>query len=285
MNELMTFEHVTKRFRVSAGRETTAVSDFSLTIYEGETLGLVGESGSGKSTVARIAAGLYTPDEGVFCYRGQTFTPKGYQSRRAYASEVQMIFQDPFASLDPRMTVDLQIAENLAIQRRCAPSAQGARVLELLELVGLNKSSVGRYPHELSGGQLQRICIARALAGEPRFLICDEPVSALDVSVQSQIINLLGQLQRRMNMTYLFISHDLSLVRYLSSRIAVMHQGRIVELNQTQELFAHPQHTYTQTLLAAIPVFPSFGTEGKRGEIDCLRTVVADPDTAPLNRH
>lgn len=256
MNPLMTFDQVTKEFPGEKGKKFAAVSDFSLRIYPGETLGLVGESGCGKSTVARIACGLYTPDKGRFLYGGQPLKGKGYQSRRAYASQVQMIFQDPLASLDPRMAVDQQIAENLAIQGQCAPAQRQARVLELLELVGLGRSCLGRMPHALSGGQLQRICIARALGGNPRFLICDEPVSALDVSVQSQIVNLLKTLQRQMNLTYLFISHDLSLVHYLSSRIAVMQQGRLVELQPASELFASPNHPYTKTLLQAIPLFP-----------------------------
>lgn len=259
MSALMEFEGISKHFRLDAGHETPAVRDFSLQICEGETLGLVGESGCGKSTVARIAAGLYTPDSGVFRYRGKPLKLRGYRERRAYAREVQLIFQDPLASLDPHMAVDLQISENLAIQNLCTPAARGQRVLELLELVGLSGNNVGRYPHELSGGQLQRVCIARALAGEPRLLICDEPVSALDVSVQSQIVNLLRRLQEQMHLTCLFISHDLNLVRYLSSRIAVMQKGSVVELNRTQELFAHPRHAYTKALLCAIPVFPLFG--------------------------
>lgn len=256
MRELMTFEQVSKSFHLGSGQRIRAVSDFSLSIYEGETLGLVGESGCGKSTVARIAAGLYTPDSGTFCYEQKALNLSGYRERRNYAGKVQMIFQDPFASMDPRMTVDKQILENIAIQNRYQPDKRSGRVLELLELVGLNETYVGRFPHELSGGQLQRVCIARALAGEPQCIICDEPVSALDVSIQSQIVNLLKQLQKKMNLTYLFISHDLSLVRYLSSRIAVMQKGQIAELKETEELFINPSHPYTRKLLSAIPVFP-----------------------------
>lgn len=257
MNELMVFERVSKKFRTGNGRKVaTAVSDFSLTIRQGETLGLVGESGCGKSTIARIAAGIYTPDSGALYYGGRQFKLKNYKERRAYAKQVQIIFQDPFASLNPRMTVDMQIMENLLIQNADQGDNRSKRVLELLEMVGLGQSCVTRFPHELSGGQLQRICIARAIAAEPQFLICDEPTSSLDVSVQSQIINLLQQLQKRLNLTYLFISHDLNLVRYLSSKIAVMEKGRIVELNESNELFEHPQHLYTKTLLNAIPVFP-----------------------------
>lgn len=256
MDELMTFENVCKSFPLGAGRKIDAVADFSLVINAGETLGLVGESGCGKSTIARIACGLYKPDRGSFRYKGSELKGRSYKSRRAYAKEVQIIFQDPLASLDPRMAVDRQIMENIAIQNRCEPSVRQQRVLELLELVGLGQSCVGRLPNALSGGQLQRICIARALAGEPKFIICDEPVSSLDVSVQSQIVNLLNRLQKKMNLTYLFISHDLSLVRYLSSRIAVMQKGHLVELNETVSLFESPQHPYTKTLLSAIPQFP-----------------------------
>lgn len=254
----MVFDHVSKSFRTGRGREVTvAVSDFSLTISQGETIGLVGESGCGKSSVARIAAGIYTPDSGALYYRGEQLNLKSHKKRRAYANQLQIIFQDPLASLDPRMAVDMQIMENLLIQNTKHANNR-MRVLELLEMVGLSESSVGRFPHELSGGQLQRICIARAIAADPQFLICDEPTSALDVSIQSQIINLLQQLQKQLHLTYLFISHDLNLVRYLSSKIAVMEKGRIVELNESHALFEHPQHLYTKSLLNAIPVFPVF---------------------------
>lgn len=257
MSELMEFKQVSKSFHTGTGRKVTAaVSDFSLTICQGETLGLVGESGCGKSSIARIAAGIYTPDSGALYYRGKQLKLKNYKERRAYAKQVQIIFQDPFASLDPRMTVDMQIMENLLIQNTDKGNIRRERVLALLEMVGLGESCVGRFPHELSGGQLQRICIARAIAAEPQFLICDEPTSALDVSVQSQIINLLQQLQKRLNLTYLFISHDLNLVRYLSSKIAVMEKGRIVEIKESNELFENPEHFYTKALLKAIPVFP-----------------------------
>lgn len=257
MSELMVFDRVSKTFRTGNGRNVAAaVSEFSLTICEGETLGLVGESGCGKSTAARIAAGIETPDCGSLYYRGRPFKPKNYKERRAYAKQVQIIFQDPLASLDPRIPVDMQIMENFFIHNKNQKESCCERAAELLELVGLGQNCVGRFPHELSGGQLQRVCIARALAAEPQFLICDEPTSALDVSVQSQIINLLQQLQRKRHLTYLFISHDLNLVRYLSSKIAVMQKGRIVELSETNELFEHPQHSYTKQLLDAIPEFP-----------------------------
>lgn len=257
MNELMVFKQVSKSFHSGSKKKIiTAVSDFSLTIFQGETLGLVGESGCGKSSIARIAAGIYMPDSGELYYNGKQLKLNNYKERRAYAKQVQIIFQDPFASLDPRMTVDMQIIENLLIQTMKREDNHGERVLELLEMVGLSQSCIGRFPHELSGGQLQRICIARALAANPQFLICDEPTSALDVSVQSQIINLLQKLQKQLNLTYLFISHDLNLVRYLSSKIAVMEKGHIVELKESNELFKNPQHIYTQSLLNAIPAFP-----------------------------
>lgn len=257
MKELMVFEHVSKQFRTGKGREvTTAVSDFSLTIYQGETIGLVGESGCGKSTVARIAAGIYTPGSGKFYFQGEQLNLKKHKNRRTYAKHVQIIFQDPLASLDPRMTVDMQIMENLLVHNSIPIDKRKQRVIELLEMVGLSQNCIGRLPQELSGGQLQRICIARAIAAEPQFLICDEPTSALDVSIQSQIVNLLQQLQKQLNLTYLFISHDLNLVRYLASKIAVMEKGSIVELKDSSDLFENPQHPYTKSLLKAIPTFP-----------------------------
>ena len=236
-----------------------AVDNVSFSLLEGEVLGLVGESGSGKTTLGRCIMGLYRPDSGSITFRGHALT--GGARRRSFAdrasgsvSPIQMIFQDPMASLNPRMTVGESIAEGLVI-RGCRDKAEiHRRVAETLELVGLQPTLAGRYPHEFSGGQRQRIGIARALVMEPQLLIADEAVSALDVSVQAQVINLLSDLRQQMNLSILFIAHDLAVVKYICDRVAVMHFGKIVELAAAQELFSHPLHPYTKSLLSAIPV-------------------------------
>ncbi|WP_118138419.1 ABC transporter ATP-binding protein [Oceanicella sp. SM1341] len=222
-------------------RSLRAVDGIDFTIRRGETLALVGESGCGKSTVARLVTGLYPPSGGAVRFHGD-------------ATRMQMIFQDPFASLNPRWRVGRIVAEPLVTLRPGTPAAQvRARVEELLATVGLAASDAARYPHEFSGGQRQRISIARALAGEPEFLVCDEPTSALDVSVQAQVLNLMKRLQRELGLTYLFISHDLSVVRHMADTIAVMYLGRIVEIQPTADLFARPLHPYTRLLLETIP--------------------------------
>ena len=252
------------------GRELRAVDDVSLEIQTGETLGLVGESGSGKSTLGRLILRLIEPTSGSVHFEGRDLLTAGRGELRRLRHDMQIIFQDPFSSLDPRMRVEDLIAEPLLIHRNSGshfsqnrgevghPELSGngtlkARVMELLRAVGLDESSARRYPHEFSGGQRQRIVIARALALRPKFVVCDEPVSALDVSVGAQIVNLLSQLQRDFGLTYLFISHSMPVVRYLCSRIAVMHRGKIVEINSTDEIVSNPQHPYTKTLLAATP--------------------------------
>ena len=238
---------------------TKAVDDVSFTLLEGEVLGLVGESGSGKTTLGRCIMGLYRPDSGTITFRGHPLTGgarrKSLADRHAgTASPIQMIFQDPMASLDPRMTVGQSIAEGLVI-RGCRDKGEiRQKVARMLELVGLQPGYAGRYPHEFSGGQRQRIGIARALVMEPRLLIADEAVSALDVSVQAQVINLLSDLRQQMNLSILFIAHDLAVVKYVCDRIAVMHLGKIVELAPTGALFADPLHPYTRSLLSAIPL-------------------------------
>jgi peptide/nickel transport system ATP-binding protein len=231
-----------------------AVDDVSFEIRAGETLGLVGESGSGKSTLGRLILRLIEPTSGSVRFDGRDLLIAGSGDLRRLRREMQIIFQDPFSSLDPRMRVQDLIAEPLIIHGEGrSPGGPNTKVAELLRAVGLDASALRRYPHEFSGGQRQRIVIARALALRPKFIVCDEPVSALDVSVGAQIVNLLAQLQREFGLTYLFISHSMPIVRYLSTRIAVMHGGRILELNSTEQITENPQHRYTKTLLEATP--------------------------------
>ena len=235
--------------------EVRAVDDVSLDIQAGETLGLVGESGSGKSTLGRLILRLVEPTSGSVHFEGRDLVSASRGEMRRLRRDMQIIFQDPFASLDPRFRVEDVIAEPLLIheQNRTAKSDRRARVVELLRAVGLDESAINRYPHEFSGGQRQRIGIARALALKPRFIVADEPVSALDVSVGAQIVNLLAQLQRDFRLTYLFISHSMPVVRYLSTRIAVMYRGKIVEIGSTDQITERPQHPYTRSLLDATP--------------------------------
>jgi ABC-type glutathione transport system ATPase component len=268
-------------FGGGAKGEVRAVDDVSLDIHAGETLGLVGESGSGKSTLGRLALRLIEPTSGNIQFEGRDLLAASLGELRRLRRHMQIIFQDPFSSLDPRMRVEGLIAEPLLIHKRAAMESAGedarsstnqdyggtgfparalstaspisARVDDLLRAVGLDASARRRYPHEFSGGQRQRIVIARALALRPKFIVCDEPVSALDVSVGAQIVNLLAQLQRDFGLTYLFISHSMPAVRYLSTRIAVMYRGKIVEINSTEQITQNPQHEYTKTLLAATP--------------------------------
>jgi len=238
--------------------EVRAVDDVSLAIQEGETLGLVGESGSGKSTLGRLILRLIEPTSGAIVFDGVDLLQANGSELRRLRRDMQIIFQDPFGSLDPRYRVEDVIAEPLILHRKIMHESLGRdarrqRVRELLRAVGMDESAMPRYPHEFSGGQRQRIGIARALALRPKFIVADEPVSALDVSVGAQIVNLLQQLQRDFGLTYLFISHPMPVVRYLSTRIAVMYQGKIVEIGSTEQITAQPQHAYTRKLLAATP--------------------------------
>jgi oligopeptide transport system ATP-binding protein len=238
--------------------EIRAVDDVSLDIHEGETLGLVGESGSGKSTLGRLILRLIEPTSGAILFDGIDLLKASGSELRRLRRDMQIIFQDPFGSLDPRYRVEDVIAEPLILHQRIigenlSRDARRQRVRELLRAVGMDESAMSRYPHEFSGGQRQRIGIARALALRPKFIVADEPVSALDVSVGAQIVNLLQQLQRDFGLTYLFISHSMPVVRYLSTRIAVMYQGKIVEIGSTEQITAQPQHAYTRKLLAATP--------------------------------
>ena len=233
-----------------------AIDDISFDIYEGETFGLVGESGSGKSTTGRALLRLYQPTDGEILFEGKDIATltKGKELLE-FRKEAQMIFQDPYASLDSRMKVRDIIAEGIDIHHLAATKEERNQMVdELLETVGLNREHANRYPHEFSGGQRQRIGIARALALNPKFIVCDEAISALDVSIQAQIVNLLKKLQKEKGLTYLFIAHDLSMVKYISDRIAVMYHGRIVEMGSAECVYTNPQHAYTKSLLSAIPL-------------------------------
>ena len=232
-----------------------AVDDVSFTVQAGETFGLVGESGSGKSTIGRAIVNLYQPTDGQILYQGKALSDLSKGERLDYNKDVQMIFQDPYASLNPRMKVQDIVAEGMEVHGLVASkSERDARVAELLASVGLSPEHALRYPHEFSGGQRQRIGIARALAVEPKFIVCDEPISALDVSIQAQIINLLQGLQEERGLTYLFIAHNLAMVKYFSDRIGMMYRGRMVELASAEALYEQPLHPYTQSLLSAIPL-------------------------------
>jgi oligopeptide transport system ATP-binding protein len=243
-----------------------AVDGVDLEIMEGETLGLVGESGCGKSTTGRTILQLYKPTEGHVFYEDLELSNMDGDKLRKARRNFQMIFQDPYASLNPRLTVEAIIAEPLEVHNIGTKSERHERVKELMSLVGLNPSLNNRYPHEFSGGQRQRIGVARALALQPKFIVCDEPISALDVSIQAQVVNLLEELQHKFNLTYLFIAHDLSMVRHISNRTAVMYLGKIVELADRQELYNNPVHPYTQALLSAVPI-PDPIKERKRHRI------------------
>ena len=227
-----------------------AVSNVSVEIGAGETLALVGESGSGKSTLGNVVAGLQVPTKGVMRFRGRAMDSAVWAEARR---RIQIVFQDPFGALDPRMPVSAIIAEPLRIQNIGSSADRRARAASLIEQVGLPRDALNRYPHEFSGGQRQRIAIARALAPDPLLIVADEPLSALDVSIQSQVVNLMKELQERTNLSYLFISHDLAVVNHLVDRVAVLYLGRLVEIAPRAELFAHPSHPYTQALLAAVP--------------------------------
>ena len=230
-----------------------AVDDVSFDLFPGETFGLVGESGCGKTTVGRSLVRLYRPTGGQILLDGTDIAPLSERDVLPYRRRMQMIFQDPYASLNPRMTVSSIIGEPMRLQG-ASPDAIDARVRELIEQVGLKKDHLNRYPHEFSGGQRQRIGIARALSTRPEFIVCDEPISALDVSIQAQVINMLEDLQREMGITYLFVSHDLSMVRHISHRVGVMYLGHLVEVANVHDLYADMRHPYTRALLSAVPV-------------------------------
>jgi len=257
---LLEVENLVKQFAADRnlfGRPTAfvkAVDGVSFRVDAGETLALVGESGCGKSTVSRLALRLIEPDAGRIRFEGRNLLALDANELRAFRRQAQIIFQDPYASLNPRMTVGQILSEPLALHNLVPQAGRRARVEEILTLVGLEPRFARRYPHEFSGGQRQRIAIARALAVEPKLIICDEPVSALDVSIRSQILNLLRDLQQRLGLSYIFVSHDLAVVKHIADRVAVMNLGSIVETAETQALFAAPRHPYSRALLSAIPV-------------------------------
>jgi oligopeptide transport system ATP-binding protein len=266
--KLVEVKNLRKTFKLRGGAVLKAVDGVTFDIFMGETLGLVGESGCGKTTLGRTVKGLYRPDGGTIRYQGVDVDTLDRSGRKAFTRQAQMIFQDPYSSLNPRMTVSELISEGMQIH--CLYQTRKEmldRVHELLEMVGLNKEHAGRFPHEFSGGQRQRVGIARALAVEPNFIVCDEAISALDVSIQAQVVNLFKALQRKLGLTYLFVAHDLSMVKYISDRVAVMYLGKIVEITTSRELYRNPLHPYTEFLLSAIPI-PDPDIEAKKERVN-----------------
>jgi ABC-type oligopeptide transport system ATPase subunit len=280
---LLRVERLSKRYAQSSGwfgrqrHVVRAVQDVSFAIAPGETLGLVGESGSGKSTVGRLILQLEAADAGEVFFDGQSIAGLGGRALKSLRRQMQIVFQDPYAALNPRMTVGDFVAEPLIVHDVVAgQAAVAARVAELFSLVGLDPKFARRYPHEFSGGQRQRVCIARAIALEPRLLVADEPITALDVSIQAQIVNLFQDLQEKLGIAYLFIGHDLSMVGYLCHRVAVMLRGRIVEMGSKRDIFDNPQHPYTRSLLSAVPI-PDPKVERQRRRIP-FDPATLDPD-------
>lgn len=265
--KVLQVEQLTKHFDVGKGKKLKAVNGVTFDVYRGETFGLVGESGCGKSTIGRTIMGLYQKTSGDVFYDGENVHELDEKEKFAFYRKMQMIFQDPYASLNPRSTVKEIISEPMEIQNLYSSKREMLdRVYQLLEEVGLNRDHVNRYPHEFSGGQRQRIGIARALSLDPEFIIADEPISALDVSVQAQVVNLLKQLQEEKGLTFLFIAHDLAMVRQFADRIGVMYLGHLVELTESEKLYDNPLHPYTKALLSAIPI-PDPDIEEKRERI------------------
>ena len=254
-NVILEVKNLKKHFKVGGGATLKAVDDVSFFVREGETLGLVGESGCGKTTCGRTVIGMYDKTDGEVFYKGKSVYGLKGKDRKDLTKEVQIIFQDPYASLNPRMTVADIIAEGIDIHGLAKSKGERSeRVYKLLEQVGLNKEHANRFVHEFSGGQRQRIGIARALAVEPKFILCDEPISALDVSIQAQIANMLIKFQKELGLTYLFIAHDLAMVKHISDRVAVMYLGSMVELAESEALYSNPKHPYTEALMSAIPI-------------------------------
>lgn len=251
---ILDVKNLCKYFDVGGGATLKAVDDVSFTVRRGEILGLVGESGCGKTTLGRTIKQIYAPTSGSIHFDGQDLGKLDRAGRKAYTKKAQMIFQDPYSSLDPRLTVGEIVSEGMDVHGIHTPAERKKRVYELLELVGLSKEHANRFPHEFSGGQRQRVGIARALALDPQLIVCDEPISALDVSIQAQVVNLFKELREKFGLTYLFVAHDLAMVKYISDRVAVMYLGKIVEITTSAELYRNPCHPYTEFLLSAIPI-------------------------------
>ena len=268
-NVLIEVKDLSKHFNVGRNLVLKAVDDVTFNIYKGETFGVVGESGCGKTTCGRTVLGTYDATKGQVLYEGKDIHSMNKKERFDFKKKAQYIFQDPYASLDPRMTIGSIIAEGMDVHFKMTEEERQNKIDRLLNIVGLNKEHGARFPHELSGGQRQRVGIARSLAVEPEFIVCDEPISALDVSIQAQIVNLLNKLQNEMGLTYMFISHDLSMVKHISDRIAVMYLGSVAELAQADMIYEDSLHPYTQALISAIPVpDPHVGRQNKRIRIE-----------------
>lgn len=267
-----------KYFPASHKRSVKAVDRVTLNIYKGETLSLVGESGCGKTTLGRTILGVYPKTSGEILYQGQDREKASAQQKKQFQKDNQMIFQDPYSCLDPRMSIGSIIEEGMKVHFSMSSSQRQKRCQELLERVGLPREMVSRFPHELSGGQRQRIGIARALATEPEFIVCDEPIAALDSSIQAQVINLLMDLQKELGLTYLFISHDLSMVRHISDRICIMYLGSVVELADAQQIDENPVHPYTRALFSAVPQIDDAGWSSRRIK---LKGEIPNPINAP----
>lgn len=267
-----------KYFPASHKRSVKAVDRVTLNIYKGETLSLVGESGCGKTTLGRTILGVYPKTSGEILYQGQDREKASAQQKKQFQKDNQMIFQDPYSCLDPRMSIGSIIEEGMKVHFSMSSSQRQKRCQELLERVGLPREMLSRFPHELSGGQRQRIGIARALATEPKFIVCDEPIAALDSSIQAQVINLLMDLQKELGLTYLFISHDLSMVRHISDRICIMYLGSVVELADAQQIDENPVHPYTRALFSAVPQIDDAGWSSRRIK---LEGEIPNPINAP----
>lgn len=275
---LLQVQHLKKYFKLQGHSVLKALDDVSFEIYEGETLGLVGESGCGKTTCGRVCIGLYDRTDGQVLYRGQDVHLIRGGARRAFKQKVQMVFQDPYSSLDPRMTVADIVGEGLEARGTVRDKKQRTELIyHYLREVGLNEEHASRFVHEFSGGQRQRIGIARALAVEPEFLVLDEPISALDVSIQAQIVNLLVCLQKEKKLTYLFVAHDLAMVKHISDRIVVMYLGKVMEIAASEELYAHPLHPYTKSLMAAIPIPDPDVEENRQKQREQLKGETSSP--------
>lgn len=280
---LVEIKHLKKYFNMGRKGDLKAVDDLSFSISRGETVGMVGESGCGKTTAGRSILRLYEPTAGEVLFEGENILKISNTKMKNLRRDMQMIFQDPYASLNPRMTIEDIIGEAIDIHKLSTGRVRKDRIGELLDLVGLSVDHMSRFPHEFSGGQRQRIGIARALAVEPKFIICDEPISALDVSVQAQVVNLLKKLQNQLGLTYLFIAHDLSMVKYISDRVAVMYLGKMVEFASSDDLYAEPLHPYTLALLSAVPI-PDPDVETGRDQI-VLEGDIPSPINPPSGCH